>query len=290
MNTENLKENFQKAKRHIKNGDYNAAANQMRRIAEHLAMFYTEKYGLTNEVSKILNEKKVKTSFLAQTQALRKKVYFKEGGFKRDVLVFLELSMKVGNPGSHGNYDLSEIEDYKVRFLAYFYEAYIKSTFEKEYADKFNQTSRLVDVTKKFNGKTISIFSCISKLFASAYDNLDGKPVFCNIEEQRAWESFFVQVNADGWATLRANTESRLYLMADLDENHDNAPVKANSVNRQQWEMFKIYQTGDFYCIESQGNHKFLSCLGNREPDYPLYACCDRNKVDYWEKFEINIL
>jgi len=287
LNTETLKESFEKEKRHIQDGYYNAAANQMRSIAEYTANFYVNKYKAQDKVAKKMKEKKM-SLFLAQINILRTVLPY-DDNFRWDLLLFLELSMKIGNAGSHGNADLSEIEDYKVKCLADLYETDIKKQFEKDH-DEFNNSFQLTDVTKKFNGRTISILSCISGCFAGAYDDMDGKPVYCNIKIQKAWESFLVQVNKDGWATLRPNTESRLYLMADLDADYEKAPIKANSSNRQKWEMFRIYKQDDFYFIQSGGNGKFLSCMFDDKPNYPLYACKDKNDINYWEKFEIKIL
>ena len=285
MERTNLKNNFEAVQRYINNaewGDCSSAATQLRIMGEYIAEFYVNQLKLTQEAEK-KRQKGINIAYTAQFLTLRDASSDKfEKNFKQDLILFLELSRKFGNRSSH---DSDEIAKYKVEFVAFFYKEYIKAQFEKDYFSYWFK-----DVTRDFSKRNISIFSLVSGRFASAYDNVEGKPVLCNVEKQSTWESFYVKVDASGWATLRPNTESRLYLKADIAQ--EDAPVMANSSNTQEWERFKIYQNqGDnIYYIKAKGNHKWLTCRIDKEPDFPLQAGCAREEPEEWERFEIKIL
>lgn len=276
-----IPEEFDFACRAAHIGDYKGAAAKMRVIAEDAAKFYLKQWNLNKSYQDISNHpaNEKKGNFCRMVYTIRKNTPFFQDDYKRKLLVFMELARPYGNDGSHPEKDVSAA---CANFLIEFYRDNIKKTLEKDYRQTQN-TWNPENVTAKFIGKKITIYSLISYQYVTARVDLENAPIYCNAGEALDWEEFYAEDGGDGWLSLRAFNGK--YLSVRIDMSESKTPVCATAPQAQNWEHFKIFRFGESYCIRSRCNGKWLTCRADIEETMPLLA--SRDKVELWETFDI---
>lgn len=122
------------------------------------------------------------------------------------------------------------------------------------------QSSDMVDVTRSFHGKKVTIQSVQNGKYLCADTDRGGRALF-NKSWQQTWETFSVSVTADGWAGFLCHNGKWLSAL----KNNTNVPISACGNNLYQWECFKIYKKGDTFYLKSQTNGKFLCVRVDRD-------------------------
>ncbi len=150
-----------------------------------------------------------------------------------------------------------------------------------------NNSSSMVDVTRSFDGKKITLRSVENGKYLCADGNLSNTPAACNRDTAStasdSWEHFTVTCTSDGWAGFKAYNGKWLSARMDVTNN----PVRANADHLQSWECFRIYQKGNDYYIKAQINSKWL-CVRVDMNDAPVQAYV--YDASTWERFSINVV
>lgn len=142
----------------------------------------------------------------------------------------------------------------------------------------------LVDVTKNFVGKKITIKSVENSMYLCADADVKNTPVYSNRSTASSWETFSVtKLTEDGWVGIKAASNGK-YLSVNNDS--DSKPVRAAASKVQSWECFRIYQKGSDYYIKAQSNNQWLS-VRTDENGNPVRACV--SSASTWERFEISV-
>lgn len=142
----------------------------------------------------------------------------------------------------------------------------------------------LVNVTKDFAGKKITIKSVENGKYLCADVNIKNTPVYSKKNSASSGESFTVtKITEDGWVGLKANVNGK-YLSVNNDS--DSKSVRATASKVQSWECFRIYQKGSDYYIKAQANNMWLS-VRTDESGSPVRACV--SNASTWERFEISV-
>lgn len=269
-----VNDEYRYAKDSFDRGDIANSLTSMRRIAELLADFYIQKFDLVDDFNKC---KKSNPNLGSKVYLFRKRFgHLQKNKFAKRLLCFLDQAHEYGNKGAHSNITKDIQNDkYKAQYLISYYEEYIQDGYNKDYME-----SIIVDVTKEFDNHRIHISSCVNNQYLSARTDADCA-LQGNIENADSWETFFVTVDNDGWASFECH--NKLYLTVEDDESR----LYATAKEADYWEKFKIYRIEDKYCIKAKKNKKWLSCYIDSD-DKQIQASI--NVVDAWETFKIEII
>ena len=139
-----------------------------------------------------------------------------------------------------------------------------------------------IDVTEKFFGRRILIYSLEAEKYASARLDLENAPVCCSTDNQAAWEIFRVMADDKGWASFMAYNDH--YLTVRLDEEKTLPPIRAAASDNDLCKKFRIYKTRKGFAIKAACNEKWVTCRVDRK-NKPLLA--SRDTPDSWEFFDI---
>lgn len=147
-----------------------------------------------------------------------------------------------------------------------------------------NTSNSMVDVTRSFDGKKVTLKSVQNGMYLSADSNLSNTPATCNRSSastsSSSWEVFTVKVTSDGWAGFKAYNGKWLTARIDIT----NSPIRATADNLLSWECFRIYQKGNDFYLKSQANNKWL-CVRVDMSNAPVQAYA--SAASTWERFSI---
>ncbi len=150
-----------------------------------------------------------------------------------------------------------------------------------------NTNNEMVDVTRSFDGKKITLMSVQNGKYLCADSGLSNTPAVCNRSSAStsasSYEVFTVKVTSDGWAGLRAHNGK--WLSAVISSI--NSPVRATAPDLLSWECFRIYKKGNDYYLKAQANNKWL-CVRVDMNNAPVQAYA--SAASTWERFSISVV
>ncbi len=279
-----IKRDFEDAKKQMDIDMLKSACNMMRSIAENIAAFYVTYYKLEEKYQgqkkkKNIIERRGKKNFGTCCNVLRYNPNHSCMEFYRALMLFLDLAQMYGNDGSHAG---AAPERWEAEMLVRFFEKNIWKQYQIDCGAVEKSKVSIEDVTEKFIMHSILLYSLAANKYASAREDFEGVPICCDTDNRDAWETYSVEVDKDGWASFRAS--NGYYLSVNLDEDKDYPPIRAIGPKSSDWEKFKIYKYDGHYALKAGCNNKWVTCRIDWD-ECPLYSACD--SVDLWEEFDI---
>ncbi len=227
--SETLYNIIEKAREYANQHDAKRAAVELRIITDqivtrHLLEIDFLEGGLKDGKGKALKDWKLaKKLRFAQDRKL----------FSHDLQDQFWIAQSSGNKGAHGDSD----ELYKVNYAIEGIARYIPE-FLKKFPDAEVPPILIKDVTRKFQGKTVSFFFPLNGQYICCHEEMEESPLLCDRPEASGWEMFRVRVDGGGNASFQAHTDK--FLSVRIDKNENEPPVMATASVADYWEKFKI--------------------------------------------------
>lgn len=146
-----------------------------------------------------------------------------------------------------------------------------------------NPNSDMIDVTAYFAGKSITIQSVQNGKYLHSDAAAAYLPLCAKTTTATAWDTFTVELTADGWAGFKARNGK--YLSATA--NAADTPIRTVADKLQSWECFRIYQKGSDFYLKAQVNGKWL-CVRVDQSNAPLQAYASTPST--WERLNIQVV
>lgn len=150
-------------------------------------------------------------------------------------------------------------------------------------------SSALIDVTKTFDNRTVSIRNIKNNKYLGADKDQPDTPIFAHVSINGRWEQFEVKVTQDGWAVFKACNNGK-YISVQEDMPHK--PLFASAENIGDWECFLIFSYKGNFVLKTRESDMFIMPDIDRSitlgGNVGLYAYV--HKPGEWEQFQIEII